>query len=103
TDRQRQILSFFIKQQEFGRPYVAPPDVPKDRVKILRVALKKTWASPGFLSDAKKLRLDVDPISGPQVEKLVKELYALPKELVAEIVATTKKPRKKKKKKKKKM
>ncbi|MCZ6446726.1 MAG: tripartite tricarboxylate transporter substrate-binding protein [Alphaproteobacteria bacterium] len=101
TDKQRKILSFFIKQQEFGRPYVAPPDVPKDRVKILRVALKKTWASPGFLSDAKKLRLDVDPISGPQVEKLLKELYALPKDLVAEIVATTKKPRKKKKKKKK--
>lgn len=99
TDKQRQILEFFIKQQEFGRPYVAPPDVPKDRVKILRVALKKTWASPGFLSDAKKLRLDVDPISGPQVEKLVKELYALPKDLVAEIVATTRKPRKKKKKK----
>lgn len=100
TDKQRQILSFFIKQQEFGRPYVAPPDVPADRVKILRAALMKTWASPGFLADAKKLRLDVDPISGPQIEKLLAELYALPKELVAEIVATTRKPRKKKKKKK---
>lgn len=100
TDKQRQILEFFIKQQEFGRPYVAPPGVPADRVKILRTALMKTWASPGFLRDAKKLRLDVDPISGPQIEKLLKELYALPKSLVAEIIATTKKTKKKKKKKK---
>ena len=74
--------------------------MPKDRVEILRAALKKTWASPGFLADAKKLRLDVNPISGPQIEKLLKELYALPKDLVKEIVAMTKKPKKKKKKKK---
>lgn len=98
TKKQRQIVEFFVKQQEFGRPYVAPPDVPADRVEILRKALSATWSSDEFLRGADKIGLDVNPISGPQVAKLVGELYALPKDLVAEIVATTKKPAKKMKK-----
>jgi tripartite-type tricarboxylate transporter receptor subunit TctC len=101
TKKQRQIVEFFVKQQEFGRPYLAPPDVPADRVAILRKALTKTWSSAEFLKAANKIGLDVNPISGPQIAKLLKELYALPKDLVKEIVATTRKPKKKKKKKKK--
>lgn len=97
TDRQRKILEFFIKQQEFGRPYVAPPGVPADRVKILRTALVDTWNSEAFRKDAARLRLDVDPISGDEIAKLLDELYSLPKDLVKEIVATTRKPKKKKK------
>ncbi len=98
TTRQRQIVEFFVKQQEFGRPYVAPPEVPAERVAILRNALKATWDSTEFRKGADKIGLDVNPISGPQIAKLLKELYALPKDLVKEIVATTKKPKKKKKK-----
>jgi tripartite-type tricarboxylate transporter receptor subunit TctC len=99
TKKQRQIVEFFVKQQEFGRPYLAPPDVPAERVKILRNALKATWASAEFKKGADKIGLDVNPISGEQIAKLLDELYALPKDLVAEIVATTKKPKKKKMKK----
>jgi tripartite-type tricarboxylate transporter receptor subunit TctC len=99
TKKQRQIVEFFVKQQEFGRPYLAPPDVPAERVKILRNALKATWSSDEFRKGADKIGLDVNPISGEQIAKLLNELYALPKDLVAEIVATTKKPAKKKMKK----
>ncbi|MDX1485938.1 MAG: hypothetical protein R3229_15815 [Alphaproteobacteria bacterium] len=98
TKKQRQIVEFFVKQQEFGRPYVAPPDVPADRVGILRTALANTWNSAEFRKGAEKIGLDVNPISGPEIKKLLQELYALPKDLVKEIVATTRKPKKKKKK-----
>lgn len=72
--------------------------MPLDRVKILATALMKTWNSPEFLKDAKRARLDVNPIVGPTISKLLAELYSLPKSLVKEIIATTKKRRKKKKK-----
>ncbi|MDH3241494.1 MAG: hypothetical protein OEO83_12610 [Alphaproteobacteria bacterium] len=96
TKKQRQIVEFFVKQQEFGRPYIAPPGVPAERVAILRKALKATWDSAEFRKGADKIGLDVDPISGPQIAQLLNELYALPKDLVKEIVATTRKPKKKK-------
>lgn len=93
TDKQRKIVEFFVKQQEFGRPYMAPPGVPDDRAEILRTALMSTWQSPEFLADAKKARLDVNPIPGAEVKKLVGELFSLRKSLVEEIVATTRKPK----------
>jgi len=72
TKKQRQILEFFVKQHEFGRPYVAPPDVPVDRIAMLRKALMKTWNSTEFSKSAEKVGLDINPISGPQIAKLLK-------------------------------
>lgn len=97
TEKQRKIIEFHVKQQEFGRPYIAPPGVPADRVEILRDALWKTWHSDAFSKDAVGARLNVAPISGAEMKKLVLELYALPKDLMKEVIATTKKPKKKKK------
>jgi tripartite-type tricarboxylate transporter receptor subunit TctC len=99
TDKQRKIIEFHVKQQEFGRPYIAPPGVPADRIKVLRAALQKTWHGTAFRKDAADARLNVDPITAQEVKKLVLEIYALPKDLMKEIIATTRKPRKKKKKK----
>ena len=72
--------------------------MPLGRVKILATALMKTWNSPEFRKDAKRARLDVNPIDGPTITKLLVDLYSTPKPLVKEIIATTKKKRKKKKK-----
>jgi tripartite-type tricarboxylate transporter receptor subunit TctC len=99
TKKQRQIVEFFVKQQEFGRPYLAPPGVPANQVAILRKALKATWNSGEFRKGGAKIGLDINPISGPEIARLLRELYATPKALVREIVATTKKPKKKKMKK----
>jgi hypothetical protein len=65
----------------------------------LREALQKTWYSAAFRKDATDARLNVQPITGEEVKQLVMEIYSLPKDLMKEIIATTRKPRKKKKKK----
>lgn len=98
TKKQRQIIEFFLKQHEFGRPYAMPPGSPKEAVTIMRNAAMTTWNSTQFKIAAEKIRLDVNPISGDEIQSLLKELFALPKPLVKEIVAITKKPKKKKKK-----
>ena len=42
TDEQRQLMRFVFSSTEFGRPYVLPPDVPKERVAIMRKAFAET-------------------------------------------------------------
>jgi tripartite-type tricarboxylate transporter receptor subunit TctC len=97
--KDREVLEFLIKQQEFGRPLIAPPAVPGDRVKILRGAFDKVVKDAGFLKDAKRARIAIDPISGAQVAKLVGELYNAPREAIDTIIKATATKKKKKKKK----
>ncbi len=54
-----------------NRPYVAPPGTPKERVQLLRKAFADTMKDPEFLADAKKSKLEIDPLSGEEVENLV--------------------------------
>jgi tripartite-type tricarboxylate transporter receptor subunit TctC len=66
-----------------GRPYVAPPNLPADRLAVLRQAFMATMADKDFLAEADKTQLEVNPVSGEEVEKLVKEIYATPADVVA--------------------
>lgn len=88
-DKTRKIIEFYVKQQEFGRPYAMPPGTPKKAVAIMRKAIQETWSSKDFLKGAKKARLDVNPISGEEVEELVNDLFAYPKPLVKEVREST--------------
>ena len=65
-----------------ARPYAAPPGVPADRVKILRAAFSATQKDPAYLGEAKKLRIDISPKSGAEVDGIVAKLMAMPKPLV---------------------
>jgi tripartite-type tricarboxylate transporter receptor subunit TctC len=56
--------------------------VPEARVQVLRQALDATMKDPEFLLEAKNLNLDVAPVSGVEVEALLKEIYASPREVV---------------------
>jgi tripartite-type tricarboxylate transporter receptor subunit TctC len=64
-------------------PYVAPPNVPKDRAQVLQAAFMKTFSDPGYLEDAKKLKLDVSPLDGATVLAKMKRLAQNPPELIA--------------------
>lgn len=85
TDEERQALRLLYAGQGLGRPFIGPPDLPVVRLKTLRFAFDETMKDPDFLAEAKKLRLDVDPRTGAQLETLVKELYSAPKELVQKL------------------
>ncbi len=68
-----------------NRPYVLPAGTPKDRAQILRKAFMDTMKDPEFLADAKKSKLDIDPISGEEVQKMVAGMFKLPPGLVARL------------------
>ena len=68
-----------------ARPYVFPPGTPKDRVQALRKGLADTYKDPEFLADAQKARLDMAPLSGEELEKIVDRTYRLDKNLVAKL------------------
>ena len=77
------------------RPIALPPKTPKDRVEILRTALKQTMADAGFLKEVKKLNLDVDFRSGEEVEKLAEEALTLTPEVKKKLVSLIGRPAKK--------
>ncbi len=88
TDRQRQILRLVFSRQAMARPFTAPPGIPAERRDALRAAFDATMQDPEFLADAKKRGLEVNPVSGPEIDKLIGDLYATPAEIVAEVRAT---------------
>ncbi len=82
TEKDRKVLALVFARQAWGRPFVAPPGVPADRVKALQAAFTATMKDPEFLKDAKKQKLEIAPISGEEIGKLMAALYASPKDLV---------------------
>jgi tripartite-type tricarboxylate transporter receptor subunit TctC len=84
TDKQRQILKVVLSRQTMGRPFAAPPGIPEDRKQALRKAFDDTMKDPEFLAEAQKRKMDVNPVSGVEVEKLVAELYKTPQDVIAE-------------------
>lgn len=82
TEEQRQIVSLLAITETIGRPVVAPPGTPADRVAILRRALMDTASDPLFLEDAKKAQLEVQPISGEMMQKMVTDLINVRPEIV---------------------
>ena len=62
---------------EFQRPFSFPPDTPKERLETLRTAFAATLRDPGFLAEAKKTRLDIEPVSGEEIDGYVKQIYSM--------------------------
>jgi len=65
------------------RPYALPPGTPKDRVQLRRRAFRETMKDKDFLAEAVKSKLDVDPVTGEEVEKIVAGLFKLDSAMVA--------------------
>jgi hypothetical protein len=82
NDDERRVIELVFSQGLFGRPYVLPPGVPADRVAALRKAFVEALNDKGLRSEADKMHLDVDPIAGDELQKIVSNLYATPKPIV---------------------
>lgn len=78
-----QILKVFLAAQEMARPFAAPPGIPEDRRAALVAAFDATMKDAEFLAEATKLSIDVNPVSGKDIDKLLAELYATPKDVLA--------------------
>ena len=85
SDSGRRLATVILAANEIGRPIIATPGIPAERVKILREAFMKAVNDPDLLEDAKKKKLDLDPVSGEELETLGKEIVAQPPEVVERI------------------
>jgi len=82
SDSARRLAAVILAANEIGRPIIGTPAIPAERVKILREAFMKTVNDPELLDDAKKKKLDLDPVSGEELESLGKEIVAQPPEVI---------------------
>lgn len=82
TDEHRKILTLFSSSVEFGRPFVAPPEVPADRVALLRKAFVAALKEPELLAEADKQQLDIALITGEELTNLIKDMMDTPPELI---------------------
>jgi tripartite-type tricarboxylate transporter receptor subunit TctC len=62
-------------------PYITPPNVPNDRAEALRAAFMETMKDRDFLADAEKSLLEIRPVTGEDIQKLVKAVYKTPPEI----------------------
>jgi len=90
NDEDRQMLRLIFARQVMGRPFIAPPGVPRERVEALRTAFMATMADKDFLADAAKARLEIAPVAGDKVQALVKETYATPAAIAQRAAAALK-------------
>lgn len=81
NEADRQILDFAAAPQTLGYPYMMGPAVPPERVNAMRKAFMDVFADPEFLAEAKKATLDIDPIDGEHVQKLIADAYAIPQDV----------------------
>jgi hypothetical protein len=81
----KQALRLIFATQEMGRPFAAPPGIPADRAAALRKAFDAAVKDPELLAEAAKQNLEIDPIGGEEITKLMVELYDTPKDIVERV------------------
>jgi tripartite-type tricarboxylate transporter receptor subunit TctC len=79
----RRLATLMLASGQLGRPILATPGTPNDRVKILREAFNATVKDPEFLAELDKRQFDLDPVPGEELEKIVKDVMSQPPDIVA--------------------
>ena len=78
NEEEKQVMRLVLSGTHFGRPMVAPPGVPADRVAALRKAFMDMTKDPAFLKETEATKIDVDPQRGEDMARIVKEIMAYP-------------------------
>jgi len=81
----RRVAEAMLLGGEWARPLMAPPGTPADRVTVLRAAYEKVTKDPDLLTEAKKMRIDVTPVTGDKLQSMAKEVMVQPPEVIAQI------------------
>ncbi len=85
SDAERAALRLMLARLEYGRPFFLPPNVPAARVEALRRAFDATMKDPAYLTEADRLKIEVEPLTGEQVAALVEQVSRTPAETVARV------------------
>ncbi|HZR59831.1 MAG TPA: hypothetical protein VFA80_02585 [Xanthobacteraceae bacterium] len=83
----KRVMELILMRQEAGRPFAAPPGVPADRIAALRTAFQETLRDPAFVAEAQKTQLEIEPMTGEEIEAMLAKAYAAPKPIVQRAAA----------------
>lgn len=86
NDEERQALRLVFARQPLGRPFSAPPGLPPERLETLRRAFDATMKDKDFLAEADKARIEINPMSGADIEQLMRQIYSETPANVAKLV-----------------
>jgi tripartite-type tricarboxylate transporter receptor subunit TctC len=87
TDDDRRALKLLYAREILARPFLAPPGIPSDAAQVLRSSFVATVNDPALRSEAEKLKMEMNPVSGEEVEAVIKEAFATPSETVSRLRA----------------
>jgi tripartite-type tricarboxylate transporter receptor subunit TctC len=90
TPEDRQVLELKFATYSMGYPIFGPPGIPANRLAALRKALAQALADPITRADAAKLRIDIDPVAGEAMERMVNKAAASPPAIVARLIEASK-------------
>ncbi len=82
TAEQKDLMRFVFASSAFGRPYAFPPDVPQERVAVMRKAFADALADPALIAEAARIKMDLSYRSPEQLESALAGLYRTPPELI---------------------
>ena len=82
NEADRQLLELFAARQEIGFPVFGPPGIPAERVSALRSAYNKTMKDPAYAEEVRKMSVELDPLTGEEMQALVEKIYSYSPEVV---------------------
>jgi tripartite-type tricarboxylate transporter receptor subunit TctC len=82
SDEDRQLMELNDARLIMGRPFMAPPEVPEDRVKALRAAFSAMVKDAGFMEDAQKQSMEITPVGGDEIQALLERVAKTPKNVI---------------------
>ena len=87
NDEDRGVFDMVFGRYVLGRPVLSPPGLSPERTKMLRAAFMATMKDPAFLADAERLKIEIQPTSGEEVEQVVKRFFSYPHSVVTRAIA----------------
>jgi tripartite-type tricarboxylate transporter receptor subunit TctC len=85
TEADRQLMAFYVSSEEIGRAFLAPPEIPADRIAVLRKAYDETMRDGEFLHEIDQSHSEFSPLSGDKLQRLVAATADVPPTIVARI------------------
>lgn len=82
TEADRQLVDLIMSGAAMGRPMATPPNIPESRLAALRTAFLAVMKDPDFVTDANKLNIDINPVAGDLLQKIVANVLATPQRVL---------------------
>ncbi len=81
-DATKRLARVLLSSGDLGRPFIGPPGMPAERIKVLREAFTEAMNDPALLADAQKRKWDLDLLSGEELEAVSKDIMVQPPEVI---------------------